>query len=294
MIDMSKYNDRDREDPLYRGTRRVADDTSKTNPYGPDLDPDDPASYKREKTEEEKAAWAEANPTLTDPEQMAPMTYEDLWHSPMWDEAGAFLRNALGGGYAVDTSGIFDAMAPISQRYMDEWTNQKLEESDLNRFGTANLNAIAREQGRITENMSLAQIQAQIEEEQMNRAFMGNMVNPSINLGTTESMYPMQVGQYGMNMASQQQQMELNQFNALLNALGLQGDMYNTLLGNTQPGGYAPPMNYPGTAANLFGSVSPYIFDLLKLLQGDNSGNVNPDDIAGEEGVYNPYGLGGY
>ena len=273
MIDMSKYNDRRRNDSLHRGERR----TAKENPYGPDLTPDDPTQYKREMTEEEKARYQED--VQADPTQMDPMTYEDLWHSPMWDEAGAFLRNALGGGLAVDTGGIFDAMAPISQRYMDEWTNQKLEESDLNRFGTANVNAIAREQGRVTENMALAQIQAQINEEQMNRSFMGGMVPHASNLGTQESMYPMQVQSHLMGMQGAQQQMELNQFNALLSALGLQGNMYSSLLGNTQPGGYGPPMNYPSTAANLFGSISPYIPDLLKLLQGGDGGG-NPDYMS--------------
>jgi len=181
-----------------------------------------------------------------------------------WGEALGFLRPMAKSGRPVDVSGLFDAMTPVSNRYLEDTAKDLAEQFGVGglRWSTPLQSGITRETQRMAENMGLAQTQAEIQaqENAMARILgatqqmggIGGMqgqfglgeaglrqgaANAGFNIANTQAMMPMMIAQGMMGL---QGQMEGFQNQALG---GQQMDPFLALamqLAGLNPSTYAP------------------------------------------------------
>ena len=195
-----------------------------------------------------------------------------------WGEALGYLRPFAETGRPVDVSGIFGAMEPVANRYLEEQSKGLAEQMGVGglRWSTPLQSGITRETQRMAENMGLAQTHAEISaaENAMARAFgapgqmanIGGMqgqfglgaaglqqgaANQLFNLANTEAMMPLQIGQGMMGMQGQMEGMQNQsmmgqQMNPFLQMAMQMAGQNPTTYGQKGPGNWEQLLNIAG------------------------------------------------
>jgi len=132
----------------------------------------------------------------------------------IWDWTENQIRGMGATGMPVDVSGLYGAMKPVSERYLQEQGADLAEQFGVGgiRYSTPLQSSLLRETERMGENMALQQVQAQIAAEEAARGRM--------------------MGAYGLGLNLGQGDVSLGQANAAnrMNALGQYGNYANTML----------------------------------------------------------------
>jgi len=132
----------------------------------------------------------------------------------IWDWTENQIRGMGATGMPVDVSGLYGAMKPVSERYLQEQGADLAEQFGVGgiRYSTPLQASLVRETERMGENMALQQVQAQIAAEEAARGRM--------------------MGAYGLGLNLGQGDVSLGQANAAnrMNALGQYGNYANTML----------------------------------------------------------------
>ena len=187
----------------------------------------------------------------------------------IWDWTEGGIRGMGASGMPVDVSGIYEAMKPISNRYLEEQGKELAEQFGVGgaRYSTPLQYNLIRETERMGENMALQQAQAQIAADEAARGRMMGAYGLGMNLGQ---------GDVGLGLANVGNQM---------NALGQYGNYANTML--NFPLQLATTMDQLGQSwygqqqnAAQAGQINPWLQYAMQYNQG----------LGGQPQTYQPSG----
>jgi hypothetical protein len=159
-------------------------------------------------------------------ENLPSVGYNAVAAPGIWGDVESRLKDMMGSGEAVDTSGIYDANKAVGLRDLEETSKNMAEKFDVGglRFSTPLQAGITRESERMSENLASQQAQAQIAAQENAMSRVMSSLGLGTNLGSAQ-------GGFGLSNAGNEMQAGMfnagNQMSNIGNQLGATSQLSN-------------------------------------------------------------------